>query len=32
MTCEEYREKCLNETTQKIEDSMKKKKEEQIVR
>ena len=32
MTCEEYREKCLNETIQKIEDSIKKKKEEQIVR
>ena len=31
MTCEEYREKCLNETIQKIEDSIKKKKEEQIV-
>jgi hypothetical protein len=27
MTCEEYREKCLNETIQKIEDSIKKKKE-----
>ena len=26
MTCEEYREKCLNETIQKIEDSIKKKK------
>jgi hypothetical protein len=27
MTCEEYREKCLNETIQKIEESIKKKKE-----
>jgi hypothetical protein len=27
MTCEEYREKSLNETIQKIEDSIKKKKE-----
>jgi REP element-mobilizing transposase RayT len=26
MTCEEYREKCLNETIQKIEESIKKKK------
>ena len=25
MTCEEYREKCLNETIQKIEDSIKEK-------
>ena len=32
MTCEEYREKCLNETIQKIEDSIKKKKEGEIVR
>jgi hypothetical protein len=27
MTCEEYRGKCLNETIQKIEESIKKKKE-----
>ena len=27
MTCEEYRERCLNETIQKIEESIKKKKE-----
>ena len=27
MTCDEYREKCLNETIQKIEESIKKKKE-----
>jgi len=31
MTCEEYREKCLNETIQKIKDSMKKKKEGETV-
>jgi hypothetical protein len=27
MSCEEYREKCLNETIQKIEGSIKKEKE-----